>query len=287
MHMTQNEVRYMTLSSPWVYFVSTLTLSWVFTIPIALSGESLDQSPVLMVLYALGGLGPAVSAISLTYLTQDSDGRRDYWWRIVDIRRIPLKWYAVILLTVPTITALAALVDKLLGGQGIMLEEAARFLDNPLSLLPFTLFTLLFGPLPEEIGWRGYALDRLQSRWSALVSSLILGSVWAIWHLPQFFIRGTYQHNLGFGWPPSFWTFALNIVFQSLLYTWIYNNTSRSTLSAILLHFMTNYIGELFGLSNRAEMFALGLWFIAAILIVVDWESGTLRLNTSLYSPRR
>jgi uncharacterized protein len=48
--------------------------------------------------------------------------------------------------------------------------------------------------------------------------------------------------NLGFSWSPSFWTFALNIVFQSLLYTWIYNNTRRSTLSAILFHFMTNYI---------------------------------------------
>ena len=65
----------------------------MFTIPAALSGANLTESPVLMVAYALGGLGPAVAAILLTYLTQDREGRRDYWRRIVDFRRIPLKWY--------------------------------------------------------------------------------------------------------------------------------------------------------------------------------------------------
>jgi len=263
------------LSNPWVYFALVYALSWIFTIPAALSGVSLRESSTLMVIYALGGLGPAVSAILLTYLTQDREGRRDYWRRVVDFRRIPLKWYGVIFLTVPVITALAALVDRLLGGRGLRLEAAARFLEQPLMVLPFAVFILLFGPLPEEIGWRGYALDRLQARWNALVSSLTLGTAWALWHLPQFFVRGTYQHNLGFG-SLSFWMFMLEILVGSILHTWIYNNTRRSTLSAILFHFMGNFTGELFELSARAEFYSFVLTVVAAIIVVMAWGPKTL-----------
>jgi len=202
----------------------------------------------------------------------------------VDFRRIPLRWYGVIFLTVPAITALAALVDRLLGGQGLRLEAAARFLEQPLQVLPFALFILLFGPLPEEIGWRGYALDRLQARrcpefieaWNALASSLILGVAWAVWHLPQFFVRGTYQHGLGFG-SPSFWMFMLGgTTVSSILYTWIYNNTGRGTLSAILFHFVQNFTGELFELSVRAELYSFLLTIVAAMLVVLVWGPKTL-----------
>jgi membrane protease YdiL (CAAX protease family) len=263
------------LTSPWAYLALACVFSWVFTIPAALSGVSLQESPTLMVIYGLGGLGPAVSAILLTYITRGREGRRDYWRRIVDFKRIPLRWYGVILLTVPAITAMAAMADRLLGGQGLQLEAAARFLEQPLQALPFALFILLFGPLPEEIGWRGYALDRLQSRRSALASSLILGAAWALWHLPLFYVKGTYQRSLGVG-SPSFWIFMLALVVGSILYTWIYNNTGRSTFSAILFHFTQNFTGELFELSARAELYSFSVTFVVAILVVVVWGPKTL-----------
>jgi membrane protease YdiL (CAAX protease family) len=262
------------LAGPWAYF-GLVYLFWVFAIPAALSSVNVNESPALMVAYVLGGLGPPVAAILLTYLTQDQAGRHDYWRRIVDFRRIGLKWYGVIFLTWPVITALAALLDRLLGGEGLRLELAARFLEQPLLILPFALFYLLFGPLPEEIGWRGYALDRLQVRWNALTSSLILGAAWALWHLPTFFVRGTYQHNLGFG-TLSFWILMLEIMPGSILQTWIYNNTGRSTLSAILLHFMGNFTGELFELSARAEIYSFLLAIAAAIIVVLSWGPKTL-----------
>lgn len=264
------------LSSPWAYIILVYLFSWAFTIPAALSGVSLDESAALMVTYALGGLGPAIAAVLLVYLTQDREGHRDYWRRIVDYKRITPRWYCAIFLTVPVITALAGLVDRLFGGQGLRPEAAARLLEQPLHIVPFALFTLLFGPLPEEIGWRGYALDRLQARQSALASSLVLGAAWAVWHLPQFFVRGTYQHGLGFG-SPSFWIFVLvGTTTSSILYTWIYNNTGQSTLSAILFHFMQNFAGELFELSARAELYSAVLTVLAAVVVVAIWGSGSL-----------
>jgi membrane protease YdiL (CAAX protease family) len=263
------------LTSPWVYLAVAYTLSWAFTIPAALSRASLTESPLLMVVYALGGLGPAAAAIGLVYLTHDADARRDYWRRIVDPRRIGPAWYGVLFLLVPALTAMAALLDWALAGQGLELALAARWLEQPLLILPNLLFYLFFGPLPEEIGWRGYALDRLQDRRPALASSLILGVAWAMWHLPQFFVRGTYQHGLGFG-SRAFWIFMFAIVANSVLYTWIYNNNRRSTLAAILFHLTINLTGELFDLSVRGETYLFFLTVAAAALVVLLWGPRTL-----------
>jgi membrane protease YdiL (CAAX protease family) len=133
--------------------------------------------------------------------------RRDYWRRLVSPSRIAPVWAAVIALPVPTLTGLSALVDRLLGGTGLQLEAAASLLQRPLAILPFLAFVLLFGPLPEEMGWRGYALH---VEWTALASSLRVGLAWALWHLPLFLIEGTYQHGLGLG-TGRFWAFMVVI----------------------------------------------------------------------------
>jgi uncharacterized protein len=102
--------------------------------------------------------------------------------------------------------------------------DASRLLEligSPLALLGFALFVLIFGPVPEEIGWRGDALDALQARWSALGASLLLGVAWALWHAPLFFIAGYYAG----GAPPEPVLFTVGILVHSVLYTWIYNHT--------------------------------------------------------------
>jgi membrane protease YdiL (CAAX protease family) len=261
-------------SSPWLYFALAYGWSWLCWIPAALSGRSVQTFPVASLLY-LGGLGPPLAAIVLTYLTQGREGRRDYWRRVVDFRRICAGWYAVILLTFPLLIGLTVLLDVLTGGAVPRFEAAARFLSRPLSILPFAFFMLVFGPLPEELGWRGYALDQLQARWGALASSLVLGTAWALWHLPLFFIQGTYQNGLGLG-TLRFWLFFGDLVPKSVLYTWIYNNNRRSTMSAVLFHFVGNFTGELFTLPDRAESFKVLLVVVAALVVTAIWGPKTL-----------
>jgi membrane protease YdiL (CAAX protease family) len=115
----------------------------------------------------------------------------------------------------------------------------------------------------------------MQMKWSALGSSLVLGAVWALWHLPLFFIDGIYQNNLGVG-TLFFWIFMLEIIPKTILITWIYNNNQRSTLSAVLLHFMDNFIGELFELTKQAELNQFITWIAAAIVVTVVWGPKTL-----------
>jgi membrane protease YdiL (CAAX protease family) len=194
---------------------------------------------------------------------------------VIDVQRIHLRWYAVIFLAVPVLTGLGALVDLLLGGRGAFLEGAAHFLETPLSLLPTMLFLLVFGPLPEELAWRGYALDELQKRHSALASSLIIGTVWTVWHLPLFFISGSYQQSLGLG-SSQFWLYNAAMIPESIIITWIFNNNRRSTLSAILFHFMINFTGEMFALTLRAELFTIISWYLLAVAVIALWRPARL-----------
>jgi membrane protease YdiL (CAAX protease family) len=265
---------------PWLFFALTIVWSWTFLLPAVAAGLTADTLPV-PVLRALAGIGPLVAALVLVYLTLDRSGRRDYWRRLLSPARIGARWFAAIFLIPPVLTALAAAVDLLLGGYGLHLEGAARLLEQPLTIVPYVLFILVFGPLPEEMGWRGYALDGLQARRSALTASLVLGAAWAVWHLPLFLISGTYQAGLGVG-TAAFWLFMVAIIPQSVVITWIYNNTRRSTLSAVLFHFVVNLTGELFALSPRADALLVALWLALAVGVVAIWGPARLSRQAAL-----
>ncbi len=222
----------------------------------------------MLALHYLGGLMPFIVAAGLLYVREPASAARNFWQRLVEIRRMGPVWALVALLIVPAITLMAVTTDRMMGGLGAVPEEIARVTGGLGGWLAFAAFTFLFGPLPEELGWRGFALDRLQAERGALSSSVILGAVWTIWHLPLFFIKGSYQHSLGIG-TPLFWLFMLDKIPQSVIMTWIYNNTHRSTLSAVIVHFTVNLVGELYALTLRAESVYVTLWW--ALALGVSW----------------
>lgn len=270
------------LSNPWVYFGLTFAWTWAFWFLAASLDIGMDTAAGIIMLF-LGVLGPMVTGITFTYPTQDKAGQRDYWLRIVDVRRINWRWYLVIFLSIPFLNIVAALVDGFLDGSGATWGEALQnFTTQPFGIVLSILFASLI-PLIEELGWRGYVLDRMQAKWNALTSSLILGVVWALWHLPLFFIKDTYQSNLGV-WSPAIWLFMVSIIPLTIVMTWVYNNTQRSTLAAILLHSMVNFTGELIAISVRADGYASVLWFLVAIGIVLLWGPKTFmgKKNTSI-----
>jgi membrane protease YdiL (CAAX protease family) len=269
---------------PRLFFALAIGFSWLCWIPAGLLGRE-AAGLAITVLHYLGGAGPLLAALVLVYGTLDRAGRRDYWQRALQFTRIGPWWYAVIFLSVPALTGLAALLDILAGGRGGWAAEAARLTAAPWAGVSFVLFSLIFGPIPEELGWRGYALDGLQSRWSALTSSLIVGMAWTLWHLPLFAIEGTYQHGLGLGTVP-FWLYMLDKVPESVLMTWIYNHNRRSSLSAILFHFAINATGELFDLTLRAEICYIGLLIAAAIAVTLIWGPRTLTRARRQNGPR-
>ena len=261
-------------SKPWQFFAIAFGVSYLFWIPLIV----LEIDPFAIpgvILFAAGGLGVPGAAIFLLFRAAEEKHRRDYWQRLVDVRRIGLRWYAVIFLLVPALNTLALLLGILAGDTVPAFERAAELAVDPVSILPYAVFMLLFGPLPEELGWRGYALDGLQARWSALGASLILGVTWAVWHVPMFFMIGTYQAELGVLTLP-FWEFMVGATITSVLYTWIYNNTGRSILGAVLFHFSGNFSGELVPHGSIGRLVPVVLTLLVVVVVVFVYGPKTL-----------
>ncbi len=266
----------------WVFFVCVYLCSWTCWLPFVLAHQ-----PTPFGLLLLGLMMPSLLGIVLTYLTQDRVGRRDFWSRVFSVRRIGLGWFALILVLFPVLSGLAGLIYILTGGSGLSLAHTQQLVSHPLQLLVFLLTLLVGGPLTEELGWRGFALDRLQGRWNALPASLILGSLWALWHLPLFFIPSMPQYAMGFG-TADFWLFLVSLVSLAVIMTWVYNHTRRSVLAAILLHFLFNTTFALVAASGQtipvqALLYGTSLQVLVALMVGI-WETKMPRRSVHLKS---
>jgi uncharacterized protein len=251
----------------WVFIFLAFGLSFIFWIPAALMQREFTYPPVL-ILFFLGGFGPSIAGIILTHREQNSAGRAEFWRRVFDFKRISLPWYLVIFLLFPFVFGIGVLGDFLTGGPVPQPEVLPQIFAQPLLLIPIILLGLLLGPISEELGWRGYALDKLQFQWSPLSASLFLAIFWWAWHLPLFFVHGTTQALMGIG-SLKFWFYMISIFPLSVLMTWVYNHNARSILAAILLHFTYNFTASMFHpLSTNAELYKTILLFLGVGIIV-------------------
>lgn len=204
-------------------------------------------------------LSPSIFAILVTVLGFGWRGlSKMFRGRIVG--RLNLGWTLVALLLVPIVAAVALMAHSFSGGPPLSLRTT--------QLIPQVIVILLIS-LGEEFGWRGFALPRLQKRFSALNASLVLGLVWGFWHFPGY-LAGT-------GVPPDlpFAVFLLWVILATILITWVYNNTGGSILSAILMHSAANatfnylpllpeFVGQL-----KTFLIFLGLMFVVTVFVVV------------------
>lgn len=253
-------------ANPWIYFLATCIWTWSFfgiTYWLGLSGETGGIMGAALVLAALSG--PSVMAIIFISFALTKEGKQDYWKRIIDYKRIKFKWYLVIFLMIPTISILASLLSGY--------WNSPSFLSNKLHSLFLFIIVVPLVPVLEELGWRGYVLDRLQEKYSSLNSSIILGIVWGFWHLPAFFLPGGALSAMPFG-SFTFWLYMITIIELSICFTWIYNNTGRSTLAAILFHIALE-ISSNHGLvpyDQPEHLYNVALWSIIIICISIKYE---------------
>jgi uncharacterized protein len=264
-----------TVREAYVFLTLTLALSYLvfwgplalFKIP-AISFVSDVKGPTWAIaLFFVGGFVPSLLAILLTWKKEGVSGLRLLGRRIIKFK-LGWRWYIFTFLIVIAGTAGQLTINKLLGNtfNGYLFwAQLGSFLQ-----------LLIIGPLSEEIGWRGYALEKLQKRWNALTSSLIVGLVWALWHLPLFVMVGTSQHELGV----PFIGFLIKLMASSILYTWLYNNTKKSLWSAVLLHWLYTYAAQV--LSSGITHSPLYNWLeclpdvVMALVVVLSWKPQTL-----------
>ncbi|WP_292518378.1 type II CAAX endopeptidase family protein [Methanoculleus sp.] len=205
---------------------------------------------------------PFIAASLLTCREAGWDGVRCLWERSFDYKRIRRKvWYIPLLLLIPAATILQYGLMRLMG------EVSIPRLQFPLLAMPVYFVVFFVLAIGEEVGWSGYALDPLQDRWGALPAGIILGVVWALWHLVPYSLAN-----------PPLWVAGQCVatVAARILMVWLYNNTGGSVFGMILLHAMIN-MGSVPDYGFRYDPVLVGpILAVMAAVVVFLWGPGTL-----------
>jgi uncharacterized protein len=240
-----------------VFFSLSFLISWSVWIPLALAGTTTNlANPLSEPIGFLAGFGPILSAIIAAGLSGGRSALTDLFRPLIRWR-VGFKRYVTACGLVPLVYLGATAILVLAGTSGV-------------SLLPWWRIVLAFGfvaaVIPvEEVGWRGFALPRLQARYSALVSSLIVGVIWGCWHIPLLFMKQYWITRLMPGSVAlSLAAFVLGTVLLSIMMTWVYNSTRGSLLLICLMHASNNSFLRSVEMPDASR----ALWFV--IVLSVD-----------------
>jgi membrane protease YdiL (CAAX protease family) len=261
-----------------VYFTLAYLISWIIWFPLYSPAFGVDGLPVLPFHHGIGGLGPMMASLITTWLFEGEKGMKKLAGQMVKIR--PLLYIAVALFAPFLLAVLAIIINNLLNHQPVELSGLFIAKEFPeFNFIGFLLYNLLFFGFGEEAGWRGFALPRLQARYNALWSSLILTLFWALWHWPLFMYRPGF---MDMGMAGSFgWVFSL--LTGSVLLTWLYNSSKGSILVCAIFH-STIDIAFLADFTDQNVINYLGMlitvWGIVTIIIFKQKNlSGTEKIK--------
>jgi len=214
-----------------VYYSLTIVFTWAIQLPLVAVKQGWIDAPIPFWLHYLASFGPTASALAVTAWTAGTQGLRELWSRVTHWR-VGWRWGLFSVLSPVFVFALSMPVVYLLKGAWPnlrLLGEVSYLPRLGLAVLPLWLLTFGFG---EEIGWRGFALPRLQKTMSVSKATLALGLMWVLWHIPAFFYHETYQ---GMGWV-ILTGFVFGVLCGAVLLTWLYNGTGGSILMVALWH---------------------------------------------------
>jgi membrane protease YdiL (CAAX protease family) len=252
---------------PWGFPLVYLGWAFLFWSPIFGSEQSVWTGTNL-VLFLVGGTSPLLAGVAMAWLTGGTERVRDLGRRLVDVRRIPARWWLLIVAFWPAFDLLTAGAALVLGVSDRPVTVTLDTLLDPRPLAFALVLSFVF-PAVEEVGLRGYYLDALQERFTPTVAGLVNGVTWAVWHAPFVYFPGYYANT---AFDPQLWWWLPSIVLQTLILVWVYNNTDRSILAVLVFHGAMNFTGELLGLAPELFPFQLPFLVLVAAALVMGWR---------------
>ncbi len=267
--------------SVWLFFIIAFGFSWLFWVPLALAEQNIISLPDGLHQFLSGGKNPAawgpfIAAFLMTVIYDGWGGVKALIKRGLNVK-IGWKWYLIVFLLLPLLIGLPLLAAQI-AGEAIPESMAVAMAGGaPLPIFAVIAFFVIFfmgGPLQEEFGWRGYATDRLQEKFNALWTGIIMGLLWASWHLPLLFIpREESYYNR------PVWGLFLTTTLVTILFTWIYNNTNGSIFATLIFHTMFNWSNTFFP-TFETDIGGLLFFGLTITLVgVIVWQFGQERLK--------
>ncbi|MFW9856232.1 MAG: CPBP family intramembrane glutamic endopeptidase [Candidatus Thorarchaeota archaeon] len=253
-----------------LFFLLAYSITWIILGPLALKGLGIISFEVPFWLHDLGPLGPTLAAMVVLILVSDENALNDLFDRITMWPGEKVWWLVAFS---PIFIFIGSFLLMLM--IGYQMPPVNHILDSELIKGNNYVITIIFPALMfgifEEIGWRGYALPRLQEKFNALTSTLILGVLWAGWHIPAFFYRYSFSD------PFKIFGFWFGILMGAVLLTFLYNGSRGSVLLPMVWHVLFdifNILGQYFFEEvNYVQSFVV---ISFAVIIIFVWKAEAL-----------
>lgn len=245
------------------FYVTVFTLTWGFWILAIL----FRNTPLLFLFMLLGVIMPAATAV-VTVLRSGND------MLISDLKRKLAGFYRIdpVFIIIPVLTFIAVVIcsiatSVIFGGS----MEQFSFTDGFSFSIGGTsaLLTILIASVIEELGWRGYGEDAVGYYHTWFRESLIFGCVWACWHIPLFWVPGTYHYGLREMGALYMINFLVSAIPVDFLQTWVYVKNKRSMLATIIFHLFLNVMQEKIAMTPETKCIETVFVFVAAAIVVV------------------
>ena len=255
-------------SNPIGFWAFALGWSWFWWVGMAVFGA--DQStPIGIFMFSVGGLGPLLATL-LQFCLSDRNMRADF---IKRLSMWPTPWQSILAFaTAPIFVGLALATSSLLQGSPPSWTVNWAYVESAALALTFTVTALIFGPLPEEVGWRGWAQPLMDAQFRWVVSSLSIGVLWVAWHLPLFFIADSGLAQAYAIGSIDFWFWAAGIVSLSVIIGLFMQWSKYSIPLAVLIHFAFNFVGGLIDVGDFGRNLQFMWMFLFAAAIVLFWS---------------
>ena len=241
------------------FFVLTYAVMWTCFITVAAARIPV-HGPLGTLLLYLGTFAPSLAALWLTARAEGSSGVRVLLGRAFQWQ-VATRWYVFAVAYIPAVKLTVALVHRVATGAW------PRFGNEPWYLIPVAIAISTPFQAGEEIGWRGYALPRMAAGLGLGRASILLGLIWAFWHLPQFFIPEADTYG------QSFLVYVLQVTALSVAMAWLYAHTNGSLLPVMLMHAAVNNTKDIVpsAMPGATNPFGLSASLVAWLTVTLLW----------------
>ena len=248
---------------PVKFYITTFAFTWLFW---ALA-ITFNEGTSLYLFMFLGLISPAAVAIATVLSSNNKALKQDLKRKLVSFYRLKPLNIVIAVVVFALIVVVSILVSLVFGGS---INQLSFTDDFSFSIGGASaLLTILLASVIEEVGWRGYGEDSVAAYCSWFKESIIFGIVWALWHLPLFWIPGTYQcglREMGFVYMLNF---LLSIVPLGFITTWVYVKNNRSMLASIIFHLFINTMQEKIAMTPDTKCIESFVVLAVAVIIVL------------------
>ena len=257
---------------PGVYYITVFIITYALWFAGAYLSFQDEESGLYILLILAGLMVPFLIALFMIFTSKNSDLKKDFINRFINLRLIRPKVLLVFCLIMPLTVLVSIFLSLPFGGSTSQFQFAESYSFSS-GFVPAFL-TLILASTFEELGWRGYGFESLQSRYTFFTASIVFSILWSLWHFPLIFVNNLYQYVV---FHENFWygvNFFVSIIPTGVIISWIYIKNGKSVLAAIIIHICINFLQEALQMTQFSKCIeTVVITVVAAIIIISDKET--------------